>query len=103
MWKCFFRANPPLKPLCLFHFSFLEGGKTGSWLEFINTPAYYTWCGLAYEKVCLLHTRQIKQALGISGVYSQEFSWNSKKASPGAQIDLLIDRKDDVIFGVICF
>ena len=83
--------------LCLFHLSFLTDGKTGSWLEFINTPAYYTWCGLAFEIICLLHTKQIKQALGISGIYSQEFSWNSKKTKPGAQIDLLIDRKDDVI------
>ena len=84
-------------PMCLFYFAFLESGKVDSWMEFINTPAYYAWSGLAFEKVCLLHTKQIKQALGISGVFSHEFSWNSKKTERGAQIDLLIDRKDDVI------
>lgn len=68
-----------------------------SWLDFLDTPAYYNWCGLAFERVCLLHIKQIKQALGIAGVSSQDFSWRSKKTSPGAQIDLLIDRRDDVI------
>ena len=83
--------------LCLFHLNFISGGKTGTWFSFINSPAYYTWCGLAFEKVCLLHTKQIKQALGISGVYSNESSWSSRKTEPNVQIDLLIDRKDDVI------
>ena len=84
-------------PMCLFHFTFLEHEKVDSWMDFIHTPAYYAWGGLAFEKVCLLHTRQIKAALGISGVSTREFAWNSKKTKPGAQIDLLIDRKDDVI------
>ena len=84
-------------PLTLFHLSFVESGKIDSWMEFINTPAYYSWCGLAFERVCLLHTKQMKQALGISGIISHEFAWKSKKTTPGVQIDLLIDRKDDVI------
>lgn len=83
--------------LSLFHLTFLETGKVDSWLHFTGTPAYYTWCGFAFERVCLLHTRQIKRALGISGIVSNDFAWRSKKTSPGAQIDLLIDRKDDVI------
>lgn len=81
----------------LFYMTFMETGKVTSWMDFYKTPAYYNWCGLAFEKVCLLHTKQIKTVLGVSGVSSQEFSWRSEKTVPGAQIDLLIDRKDDVI------
>lgn len=83
--------------LTLFHMAFLENSKEDSWLNFVGTPAYYTWSGLAYERVCLLHVKQIKQALGISGIVSNVLSWKSKKTEPGAQIDLIIDRKDDVI------
>jgi len=83
--------------MCLFNIAFVENKKIDSWIDFINTPAYYNWGGLAFEKVCLLHTKQIKNALGISGIFSNEFSWRSKKTEDGAQIDLLIDRKDDVI------
>ena len=81
----------------MFYMTFMETGKVTSWMDFYKTPAYYNWCGLAFEKVCLLHTKQIKTVLGVSGVSSQEFSWRSEKTVPGAQIDLLIDRKDDVI------
>ena len=86
-----------IDPLCLFYFSFLDNNKIESWNNFFDTPTYYTWCGLAFEKVCLQHTKQIKKALGISGISSSDYSWYSKKTKPGVQIDLLIDRKDDVI------
>lgn len=84
-------------PMCLFFLTFIENGAVGSWMDYIATPSYYTWCGLSFERVCLLHTDQIKKKLGIAGVSSSVFAWNSKKAKPGAQIDLIIDRKDDVI------
>ena len=47
--------------------------------------------------MCLLHVPQIKTVLGIQGVESSEYSWQSQESEPGAQIDLVIDRKDDVI------
>ena len=64
-------------------------------------PQINAWCGLAFERVCLQHLPQIKQALGISGVLSEAYSW-ACKADPekdiyGSQIDLLIVRKDQVI------
>lgn len=51
------------------------------------------------ERVCLLHTRQIKVALGISGIMANIFSWHIKGNDyhSGVQIDLLIDRADNVI------
>jgi hypothetical protein len=45
----------------------------------------------------LLHLPQIKQALGISGVLTEASSWRSKKADPGVQIDLVLDRGDSII------
>ena len=83
--------------LSLFHLTFMEKQRICSWMDYINTPAYYAWSGIAFERVCLLHTKQIKKALGIAGISSYYYAWSSKKTSPGAQIDLLIDRKDDVI------
>jgi AAA+ ATPase superfamily predicted ATPase len=63
------------------------------WINLLETPAFYSWAGYAFEMVCLRHIYQIKQALGISGVQTSISTWRS----PGAQIDLLIDRKDQVI------
>lgn len=86
-----------IDPFTLFSLNFLQTKNNSSWLNYIGTPAYYSWCGNAFELVCLNHIPQIKQALGISGIESSEFSWRSIETASGAQIDLLIDRRDDVI------
>ena len=81
----------------LFYFHFVENRKLQSWLDYLHSPGYYAWSGIAFERVCLLHSAQIKDSLRISGIRSSEFSWRSKAAKPGTQIDLLIDRKDGII------
>ena len=43
------------------------------------------------------HEQQIRSALGIAGVSANVCAWRSSKRNGGAQIDLLIDRKDGVI------
>lgn len=86
-----------IDPFTLFSIRFMNDRKIGSWITWLNSPAYYAWCGNAFEIVCLRHVRQMKTALGISGIESMEYAWQSSSSSPGAQIDLLIDRKDDVI------
>ncbi len=43
------------------------------------------------------HIAQIKEGLKISGIHSTQGSWIEKGSEPGAQIDLLIDRNDNVI------
>jgi len=63
------------------------------WLNSLDTPAFFAWGGYAFEILCLHHVAQIKKALGISGVQTSVSTWQSKKA----QIDLVIDRKDQVI------
>ncbi|MDE6440168.1 MAG: hypothetical protein K2K51_04030 [Bacteroidales bacterium] len=69
------------------------------WSIHSNSPAYHNWCGLAFERICLLHSKQIKHALGIAGVSSAEYAWRSpaSNTASGAEIDLLIDRSDQVI------
>ena len=83
--------------LILFFLTWLKDKRTASWTDILNTPAYNAWCGLAFERVCQVHSDQIKGALGIQGISSHEFAWRSRNSHPGAQIDLLIDRRDDVI------
>ncbi len=90
----FFQITDPFTLFCL---TFLEKKKVSSWMKHLGTPGYYAWSGLAFETVCLNHVSQIKAALGISGIESAEYAWRSSKSAPGAQIDLLIDRTDNVI------
>ena len=91
---CFYRVVDSFMLFCL---NVLQKGKTKSWQTFLKSPDYYAWRGNAFETVCLAHIPQIKAALGISGVESSEYAWKSKKKKDGVQIDLLIDRRDDVI------
>lgn len=86
----------------LFHYQFVRmahGIDEEYWAKSIQTSSYSTWCGLAFERVCLLHTRQIKTALGISGIKADLHSWFVKKNDehPGVQIDLIIDRADNMV------
>jgi len=84
----------------LFYLRFLKDRRIedqDNWLTYIDNPKYRTWSGYAFEQVCLAHLPQIKRALGISGVQTAVSSWRSSSISPGAQIDLVIDRRDQVI------
>ncbi|MBR0092649.1 MAG: ATP-binding protein [Lachnospiraceae bacterium] len=87
----------------LFYFQFMEknAGDPKLWSHLSNSPKKNVWAGLAFERLCLLHTEQIKKALGISGVQTEFFSWQCKedkdRGLEGSQIDLLMVRKDQVI------
>ncbi len=81
----------------LFSLKFLDSHKKSSWMEYIQTPSYNAWRGNAFEICCVNHIPEIKAALGIAGVNTMEYAWRSQTSDPGAQIDLLIDRKDGVI------
>ena len=60
------------------------------------SSAHNTWQGHAFERVCLQHISQIKNALGISGVQTNVCSWFARGTNQrrGAQIDLVIQRAD---------
>lgn len=81
----------------LFYKKFVDEEKLNSWINYIYSPGYYAWSGIAFERVCLNHSDQIKEALGIAGMVTSEYSWRSRNTEPGAQIDLLIDRRDGII------
>jgi hypothetical protein len=86
----------------LFYLQFIENKAckgTDVWQELSQTQHYKSWSGYAFESLCLKHIPQIKKALGISGVYTETSSFYQKgtEQNPGVQIDLLIDRKDNVI------
>lgn len=87
----------------LFYIKFIEGVKSvgaGSWLAKSTGQSWQSWCGLAFENICLKHVTQIKKALGISGIYSTETTWRYMPKTvdeKGVQIDLLIDRQDNTI------
>lgn len=55
------------------------------------------WAGYAFEQVCILHVNQIRQALGISGIASDVYSWKYRDKEQSAQIDLVIERGDKAI------
>ena len=87
-----------------FYFHFIKdnyGKDEHYWSNAIDNPARRAWSGITFEQVCKDHIEQIKTKLGISGVLSEQSTWNTKGdpdlGIPGAQIDLLIDRRDRVI------
>ena len=55
------------------------------------------WYGVTFEQLCAAHVGAIKQKLGISGVSTTVSAWRSKLSQPMAQIDLVIDRADNII------
>ena len=89
-----------IDPFSLFHLRFIKGTRPKNprfWTNNLESPSLTAWKGYAFEQVCLLHSEQIKQALGLMAISTEISSWRSKRSSPGAQIDLLIDRKDGII------
>ena len=84
-----------------FYLKCVEGNQDNAtyWIDNILSPAHSTWSGLAFERVCFAHIPQIKYSLGISGVATNCYSWkyvSTDKEEEGAQIDLLLDRKDGI-------
>jgi AAA+ ATPase superfamily predicted ATPase len=86
-------------PFAEFHLEFIRKTDTEDfWSKLADNSRHRAWSGFAFERVCLAHVPQIKKALGISGILSDVASWHSQAGSAvGAQVDLLIDRNDNVI------
>ncbi|MBI5274095.1 MAG: ATP-binding protein [Chlamydiales bacterium] len=80
--------------------SIILGNDQDYWLKMQNDPQWKTWSGYAFESICFKHIAQIKKSLGIAALLTRESQWVYKpkdKSEKGAQIDLIIDRKDDCI------
>lgn len=90
----------------LFYFRFLkdtQGRDENFWENSLDNPSKMAWAGYSFEQVCKDHLANIREKLGISGVLSEFSSWFSKGDPEagverrGAQVDLVIDRRDRVI------
>jgi len=79
-----------------FYLKFIEknrNGESGTWQRLQNKQTFISWSDFCFETLCLKHIQQIKKSLRIDVVYSTNSSW----FNTNAQIDLLIDRDDNII------
>jgi hypothetical protein len=84
----------------MFYIKYIENSKPakiGVWTKLYNQPSYKIWAGFSFETICIKHIDQIKEGLKIAGINSVHGSWIEKNTNNSAQIDLLIDRDDNVI------
>lgn len=86
----------------LFYLRYVKANRyqgAGYWNTRIDSPEWRAWSGYAFEQVCMHHIDQIKAALGITSIPTAISAWavRADEQSPGAQIDLVIDRRDDVV------
>jgi len=87
-------------PFTLFYFHFMHKNHFRDekfWTNTINTARHNTWAGLSFEILCLLHVREIKKKLEVLGVQSSEYAWRSSRSESNVQIDLLLDRADNIV------
>ena len=83
----------------LFYLKFVERSRAtgkGTWLRISEGNSFKSWSGYAFEAICLKHLPQLKKALHIETIYTEESVWRHVpgKGQPGAQVDLLLDRRD---------
>ena len=90
-----------IDPFCLFWLHFIKGKHVTDehyWSNSQFSQAIVSWRGFAFEQVCFNHIEPIKRALGISGVKTMQSAWSKKDDdAEGTQIDLLINRSDNVL------
>ena len=82
-----------------YHHFVMRNSSKGQFISIYNTPKVRSWMGISFETLCMKHIDNIKYALGISGVYTKINSYYlpARTGSPGFQIDLIIDRADNII------
>ena len=78
---------------CLFHLQFMTQFKNNNWQQIYTKQTYKTWCGYAFEMICLKHVNEIKNALKCDQIQSDNYAWRNANA----QIDLVIDRDDNIV------
>ena len=106
------RYNPHGKPknveqyklidsFCLFWIKYVEPSQTDAdfMTDNLASDIMKAWRGVAFEEVCWQHVSQIKRALEIGGVKSKVSAWSLRgdDMKEGVQIDLIIDRNDNVV------
>ena len=90
-----------IDPFCWFYLGQVDGKlrEEHFWQNHQNHPELNSWRGIAFEEVCLLHSCQIKCALGVGQVASTQSNWALQGTDDfkGHQIDLVMERADRVV------
>jgi len=83
----------------IFHYTFCRAKTTDQhfWSNTIETSTQNSWYGLAFERVCFAHIPQIINALGVNRIHTEYYSWRSRESVKPAQIDLIIERADQLV------
>ena len=83
----------------LFYNKFCKRRSTDEhfWSNHLDTTTMNAWHGLAYERVCMCHFSNLIRALRLDAIHTEFYSWRSRQGNPWAQIDIVIDRSDNVI------
>ncbi len=88
----------------LFYYHFFNHTYEGNedwWCNNLDDSGVLNWMGHAFELICLQHHRQIKKALEIGGMATSVYTWqcqpDKQEGTPGAQIDLIIERADRML------
>ncbi|MCQ2234931.1 MAG: ATP-binding protein [Paludibacteraceae bacterium] len=83
------------------HFHSQKDTNEHYWSTHLGRPELNSWLGLSYERVCMAHIPQILKKLKIDGIATQCYSWRKRgktnAGEKGAQIDLIIERADQMI------
>ena len=88
-----------IDPFLLFSSRFIAGNKLlENWAAYYDTPSYNAWRDNAFEVVCLGHLPQLRRALSLETMHTRDFPWESSQSSPGAQVDLVIERPDKITY-----
>ena len=86
----------------LFYLQFVKDNVSTDgayWQTMIDSPGRRAWAGYAFEILCLSHIEQLRDALGFSSVNCSVSAWKTypTEEHDGAQIDLVIDRRDQIV------
>ena len=83
----------------IFYLTFVSRAEseTNYWSNHIGTSEVNAWLGLSFERLCMSHASQIKQALRLDRIATKIYSWRSKSGKPKTQIDMILERADGII------
>lgn len=83
----------------LFYLKFLKHNRHDSFMDVMKNNNYKIWMGYAFENLCLQHHRKIIAFLGLEKIKcnTSSYLFKGNQYQEGFQIDLLIERGDNII------
>lgn len=63
----------------------------------LSSPSFISWRGYAFEKIVFIHIDEVIDSLRIGGIQSTTYLWSKKDDTKGTQVDLIIERKDNIV------